>query len=137
VNVWLFRISDGRWSSRLAGRLPVLLLTTRGRKSHQPRTIALIYVEHGDSQVIVGSQGGLPAHPHWYLNLVACPDATVRTASETFAVRARTAHGEERDELWALARRLWPGYDTYQARTAREIPVVILERNTLVKVSGQ
>ena len=106
----------------------ILVLTTTGRKSGEPRKFALIYDSRGDDLVVVASKGGAPDHPGWYKNLLAHPDASVQVRGERFAVRARTAEGAERDELWRLMNRSWPNYDTYATRTDRVIPVVVLER---------
>ena len=106
----------------------ILVLTTTGRKSGEPRKFALIYDSRGDDLVVVASKGGAPDHPGWYKNLLAHPDASVQVRGERFDVRARTAEGAERDELWRLMNRSWPNYDTYATRTDREIPVVVLER---------
>jgi deazaflavin-dependent oxidoreductase (nitroreductase family) len=107
--------------------VPTLLLTTRGRKSGQLRRTALIYGRTGDSYVVVASQGGDPRHPAWYLNLDADPDVHVQVKADEFDARARTATGEERARLWREMVRIWPAYDDYQARTDREIPVVVLD----------
>jgi deazaflavin-dependent oxidoreductase (nitroreductase family) len=108
----------------------ILLLTTKGRKSGEPRTIAIIYRQVGDGQVIIASKGGSPVHPAWYLNLLDDPNAEVQIKGETFKARARTAQSPEREELWAKAIEQWPAFDTYQSRTERKIPVVVLERAT-------
>jgi deazaflavin-dependent oxidoreductase (nitroreductase family) len=108
--------------------VPTLLLTTTGRKTGQPRRTALIYRADGPDYVIVASYGGSPEHPQWYSNLVADPAVTVQVGTETFAARARTATGAERDRLWPLLAEVWPDYDKYQAKTDRQIPVVVLER---------
>lgn len=105
-----------------------LLLTTNGRKTGQPTTTPLIYERDGDKYVVVASKGGAPAHPGWYRNLVKDPNVEVQVKDEVFRARARTAAGEEREQLWRLATQQWPDYDTYQTRTDREIPVVVLER---------
>jgi deazaflavin-dependent oxidoreductase (nitroreductase family) len=106
----------------------ILVLTTTGRKSGEPRKFALIYDSRGDDLVVVASKGGAPDHPGWYENLLAHPDASVQVRGERFDVRARTAEGAEREELWRLMNRSWPNYDTYATRTDREIPVVVLQR---------
>jgi deazaflavin-dependent oxidoreductase (nitroreductase family) len=107
-----------------------LLLTTNGRKTGKPTTSPLIYVRAGDDYVIVASKGGAPAHPGWYRNLVKDPNVQVQVEDDVFPAHARTATGDEREQLWKLALREWPDYDTYQARTEREIPVIVLERAT-------
>ena len=78
--------------------------------------------------MIVASKGGAPANPSWYENLQADPEATIEVRKETVPVLASTAEGEERARLWALMLEVWPAYDEYQARTDREIPVVVLTR---------
>jgi deazaflavin-dependent oxidoreductase (nitroreductase family) len=105
-----------------------LVLTTTGRKSGEPRKFALIYAAHGDDFVVVASAGGAPEHPGWYKNLLAAPEAGVQVLGDHHHVRARTAEGAERDELWRLMTVDWPNYDEYTKRTDRVIPVVVLER---------
>jgi len=105
-----------------------LLLTTRGRKTGNETTSPLIYEDAGDAYVIVASKGGAPKHPGWYRNLVKDPNVRVQVKDDVFVARARTASGDERERLWQLAAQQWPDYDTYQTRTDREIPVVVLER---------
>lgn len=106
----------------------ILLLTTKGRKSGEPRTTPLIYEQDGDAYVIVASKGGAPDDPGWYRNLVKEPQVELQVKDEVFPARARTATGEERARLWQLAARQWPDYDAYKEKTDREIPVVVLER---------
>lgn len=107
----------------------ILLLTTRGRVSGEPRTTPLIYRSDGDRWVIVASKGGAPENPGWYENLLADPHAEIQVRAETIAVRASTAEGEERARLWSLMTEVWPAYDDYQGYTEREIPVVALSRS--------
>ena len=106
----------------------ILLLTTKGRKSGEPRTTPLIYAEDGDRYVIVASKGGAPEHPGWYENLAKTPEVELQVRDEVFPAHARTAEGEERDRLWRKANEVWSHYDEYQSKTDREIPVVVLER---------
>lgn len=123
-----YRETDGEvgylWNGATA-----LVLTTTGRKTGQPRDSALIFGADGDSCVIVASMGGAPMHPQWYLNLVANPDVRVQVKGDQFTARARTAEGDEREQLWRLMTGIWPNYDQYQERTDRVIPVVVLERS--------
>ncbi|MFV2102874.1 nitroreductase family deazaflavin-dependent oxidoreductase [Micromonospora sp. LOL_024] len=105
-----------------------LLLTTRGRRSGALRRTALIYGRSGDGYVVVASQGGDPRHPAWYLNLLAEPEVQVQVGAERFTARARTASAEEKARLWPVMADIWPAYDDYQAKTGRDIPVVLLER---------
>jgi deazaflavin-dependent oxidoreductase (nitroreductase family) len=106
----------------------ILLLTTTGRKSGEPRTTPLIQRADGDRWVIVASKGGAPANPSWYENLQADPDATIEVRDETVPVHASTAEDAERERLWSLMTEVWPAYDEYQTKTDREIPVVVLSR---------
>ena len=105
-----------------------LILTTKGRRSGGQRDSALIYRPHGDAYVVVASKGGAPDHPAWYKNLVADPHVRVQVGADRFDAVARTATGAERQELWALMTQAWPAYDEYQAKTEREIPLVVLDR---------
>jgi deazaflavin-dependent oxidoreductase (nitroreductase family) len=106
----------------------ILLLSTTGRKSGEQHTTPLIHRVDGDEWVVVASKGGAPANPGWYENLRANPDASIQVRAQTVPVRARTAQGGERARLWELMCEVWPDYATYQTRTEREIPVVVLER---------
>jgi deazaflavin-dependent oxidoreductase (nitroreductase family) len=106
----------------------ILLLTTKGRSSGQPRTTPLIHRTDGEQWVVVASKGGAPENPSWYENLLADPDATLEVKGEQIPVRASTAEGAERERLWALMSEVWPAYDDYQAKTDRQIPVVVFAR---------
>jgi deazaflavin-dependent oxidoreductase (nitroreductase family) len=106
----------------------ILLLTTQGRTSGESRTTPLIHRADGDRWVVVASKGGAPAHPSWFENLQANPEATIQVRGEKMPVRATTAEGQERSRLWALMTEVWPAYNDYQAKTDREIPVVVLTR---------
>jgi F420H(2)-dependent quinone reductase len=122
----VYRLSGGRVGGRI-GRLPVLLLTTIGRKSGRPRTQPLAYTQAGDGYAVIASKGGAAQHPLWYLNLRANPLAEVTVGRETRRVRARDAQGEERERLWRALADLYPGYERYAQKTRRLIPVVVLE----------
>ena len=78
--------------------------------------------------VIVASKGGAPEHPGWYRNLAKEPEVELQVKGDVFPARARTAAGDEREQLWELAAPQWPAYDEYQTKTDREIPLVVLER---------
>jgi proline iminopeptidase len=106
----------------------ILLLTTTGRTSGEKRTVPLIYVEDGQRYVIIASKGGAPEDPGWYKNLAKTPEVELQVKGEVFRARARKAEGDERVRLWPKATASWPDYDEYAKRTAREIPVVVLER---------
>ena len=105
-----------------------LLLTTKGRKTGEPRTTPLIYEVAARGYVIVASNGGAPKHPGWYRNLVKEPRVELQVKGDVFSARARTVIDAERERLWKLAAQQWPDYDEYQKRTDRQIPVVVLER---------
>ncbi|MDM4722676.1 nitroreductase family deazaflavin-dependent oxidoreductase [Micromonospora sp. WMMA1363] len=105
-----------------------LLLTTRGRRSGTLRRTALIYGREGDAFLVVASQGGAPRHPAWYLNLLEDPLVEVQVGPDRLTARARTATAEEKPRMWSTMAAIWPAYDDYQARTDREIPLVVLER---------
>jgi deazaflavin-dependent oxidoreductase (nitroreductase family) len=106
--------------------VPTLLLTATGRKSGVPKTNAMIFGRDGEDYLVVASMGGAPAHPNWYRNLVATPEAEVQVRGEHINVSARTASDEEKPRLWKIMAELWPNYDVYQSRTERVIPVVVL-----------
>jgi deazaflavin-dependent oxidoreductase (nitroreductase family) len=106
----------------------ILLLTTTGRTTGEQRTTPLIHRVDGEHWIVVASKGGAPEHPAWYQNLLADADATVQVEDAQIAVRAATAEGDERTRLWSLMAEVWPAYDEYQAKTEREIPVVVFSR---------
>jgi deazaflavin-dependent oxidoreductase (nitroreductase family) len=107
-----------------------LILTTRGRRSGEPRRNALIYGRDGDDYLVVASMGGAPRHPKWYMNLVDNPEVEVQVKADRFRAKARPATPEEKRRLWPIMVEHWPSYDDYQRKTQRDIPVVILERAT-------
>jgi deazaflavin-dependent oxidoreductase (nitroreductase family) len=106
--------------------VPTLLLTTTGRKTGLARTTPLIFSRDGDDYIVVASKGGAPSHPNWYVNLTAKADAKVQVRDEHLLVEARTASKDEKPRLWGIVVAQWANYDAYQARTEREIPVVVL-----------
>ncbi|WP_432491523.1 nitroreductase family deazaflavin-dependent oxidoreductase [Kineococcus auxinigenes] len=110
------------------GGTTILILFTKGRKSGEQRSHALIFRPHGDAYLVVASNGGTDAPPAWFLNLQADPDVEVQVKGERFRARARVATAEEKPAVWASMVEVWPDYDEYQSKTSREIPVVVLER---------
>jgi deazaflavin-dependent oxidoreductase (nitroreductase family) len=106
--------------------VPALLLTTRGRKSGLLRRTALYYGTDGDNYVIVASRGGSDTHPAWYLNLTDNPAVEVQVGAEKFAAVAHTATPEEKALLWPMMVELFPTYASYQTKSKRDIPVVVL-----------
>jgi deazaflavin-dependent oxidoreductase (nitroreductase family) len=110
------------------GKDALILLTTIGAKSGLPRTTPLVYTTDGDRLIVIASKGGYARHPDWYRNLVANPQATVEHGSERFRVRTIVAEGPERQRLFDQMAAKFPFFAGYQANTARQIPVIILER---------
>jgi len=126
VNTWVFRVTGGRLGSRFLRGAPVLLLTTTGAKSGVRRTTPLIYLADGPRVVLVASKGGMSHSPAWYHNLMASPECEVQIGSRTTRMLARRASGEEKATLWPKLVAVYRDYDDYQARTSRDIPVLIL-----------
>ena len=125
LNAAIYRLSKGKILAT-GGDLPILLLTTTGRKSGKGRTAPLLYVQDGDAYVVIASYGGQPNDPAWYLNLMAKPEATVQIGSTMTPVRADVVDGDDRARLWQAAARGYPSYDKYKSKTDRTIPVVAL-----------
>jgi F420H(2)-dependent quinone reductase len=122
----VYRLTGGKVGARFAN-MPVLLLTTTGRKSGRPRTQPLTYTRTTEGYAVIASKGGAARHPLWYLNLRANPLAEVTVGRETQKVRAREAEGEERERLWRELADVYSGYDKFAQKTSRRIPVVVLE----------
>ncbi len=125
----LVTLSGGRLG-KTAANLPVVKLTTTGRKSGQARTVMLTAPIHGDGRyVLVASKGGDDRHPDWYHNLVANPQVTLEPVSGEGPVTlvARTATGDEEAELWSRIATGTKGYAAYRKKTTRNIPIVICE----------
>jgi len=103
-----------------------LVLHTIGRKTGATRKFPLIYGRDGADYVLVASKGGAPEHPGWYLNLVAHPDVAIQVWGDVIPVTARTGTPADKSRVWPIMTAQWPGYDDYQAKTRRDIPVVLL-----------
>jgi deazaflavin-dependent oxidoreductase (nitroreductase family) len=112
------------------GRAPILILTTTGRKTGKRRSNPLLYQQEGDAYLVVASAGGQPRNPAWYGNLEANPEAEIQVKDRRLPVRAETAGPDQRPRLWEKMTAVWPGYDEYQTKTGREIPVVVLSPRT-------
>jgi deazaflavin-dependent oxidoreductase (nitroreductase family) len=126
---WLFRVTGGRVGTRFQG-MPIVMLTTTGRRSGEPRSVTIPFIADGDAYVCVGSNAGHPADPDWVRNLRADPRATLFRKGERFAVTGHEAEGDERERLWAMAVETDPAYAEYERRvTSRRIPVMVLERS--------
>lgn len=118
------------WDSTFAGGpgpLPTLLLTTIGAKSGGESVMPLLYGKVDGGYAIIASKGGDPKHPGWFHNLAKQPVCKVQVANEVFKARSRTATGAERKAIWDQMAAMYPPFTAYQAKTAREIPVIVLE----------
>jgi deazaflavin-dependent oxidoreductase (nitroreductase family) len=129
VHRWMYEASDGRVGAR-SSQGPILLLSTVGRRSGQPRTTPLLFMRDGEDFVVVGSNGGRPQTPAWFLNLEADPKATVRDGRRTLSVVAETVSAEERGQLWSRLHEFYPGWSHYQTLTDRHLPVIKLRPQT-------
>jgi deazaflavin-dependent oxidoreductase (nitroreductase family) len=133
VNVRVYKLTRGRiggtWRVGAGWRnpVPICLLEHRGRRTGKLRTTPLVYLADADRVVVVASQAGRRNHPLWFRNLEADPAVTVQIRGNRRAMRARTAEGKERSELWPRLVALYSDYDSYQSWTDREIPVIVLE----------
>jgi deazaflavin-dependent oxidoreductase (nitroreductase family) len=130
VHTALYRATGGLVGHRVPGSPPMLLLDHVGAKSGKRRTTPLAYLDDGDDVVIVASKGGHPRHPAWFHNLKAHPETTVQVGHEKRPVTAKVATQAQRQRLWPKVVALYSGYDGYQKRTEREIPLVILKPRT-------
>jgi F420H(2)-dependent quinone reductase len=122
-----YRASNGLIGHRVPGLPPVLLLDHVGAKSARRRTSPLVYTVDGENLILVASKGGHPKNPGWFHNLLANPETTVQVGSHRRDVRAHLATPAERKRLWPMVLEVYGGYADYQQRTAREIPLVVLE----------
>jgi F420H(2)-dependent quinone reductase len=127
LHVELYRRTRGLIGHRVPFAPPMLLLDHVGARTGKRRTSPLAYVRDGDSYVVIASKGGHPRNPGWFHNLRAHPDTTIQVGADRRAVRARVATPEERERLWPRAVEVWGPYESYQRRTKRQIPLVILE----------
>ncbi len=117
---------EGRSTGAGPSGLPTLLLTSTGRKSGEPRTVALVFLRDGERMVIVASLAGYDQHPAWYLNLAARPTCRVQLDRREMTAVARDATPEERRELWPRLVALMPLWDLFQRQTDRPFPIVVL-----------
>ena len=122
-----FRADRDRGGGAMKGR-PLLLLTTTGAKSGQLRTKPMMYIPDGDRLLVIASNAGAPTHPDWYRNVVAHPEVTVEVGSDTFKAIATVTEGLERQRLWTRVVELYPFFADHQAKTSRQIPVIVLRR---------
>lgn len=130
LHVAVYRLSGGRIGGRMFNA-PILLLTTTGNRTGQPRTIPLLYLEAGDSTyAIVGSYAGADTPPAWLTNLIKNPKARVQIGARTMDLNANVASAARKAELWPKLVAMYSDYQVYQDRTSREIPVILLSANT-------
>jgi deazaflavin-dependent oxidoreductase (nitroreductase family) len=127
LHMSLYRRSGGKIGGQFS-KQPMMLLTTTGRRSGQPRVTPLLCIRDGDRFLAVASFGGDDRDPQWFKNLQANPEATIQLGAETIPVRAAVATDEEKKALWPTVVASYKGYDGYQRKTSRDIPVVILTR---------
>lgn len=121
-----FRENDGRVGGQFAGA-PILLLHTVGAKSGQPRLTPMMYQKLDRGYAVFASKAGAPSHPDWYHNLRAHPQVRAEIGTDTLDLVARVAAGDERERIWSAQKDAFPGFAEYEAKTTREIPVVVLE----------
>jgi deazaflavin-dependent oxidoreductase (nitroreductase family) len=115
-------------SGKVTGWAPLILLTTKGAKTGQPRIIPLMYIPYGNAVLAVASKGGAANDPDWYHNVLAHPDVTVEVGDEKFETTARVLSGSEREKAFEKAVEIFAPYGSYQEKAPREIPVIALER---------
>jgi len=127
VNTWIYRASGGRLGAKWMHGAPILLLTTVGRKSGERRTAPLLFLEDGPRVVLVGSQGGMSKDPLWVKNIDANPDVEIEIGAKKRPMRARRADAGEKARYWPALCKMYPDYADYQARTTRDIPVLLLD----------
>lgn len=120
-----FRANDGRVGGMFE-RMPLVLLHHVGAKSGKDRINPVAYYQDGDRYVVFASKAGAPTNPDWYHNLKAHPDVSIEVGTDTLAVRAEEATGEERERLFGAQAELSPQFAEYQRKTDRVIPVIVL-----------
>lgn len=125
IYVFLYRRTGGKMGGRL-GTMPVLLLTTTGRKSGKKHTVPVMYLSESPNYIITASNNGGEKPPAWWLNLKSSPQATIEIGGDMRLVTTKQADSEEKERLWAQLVEKAPAFEGYQKRTQREIPMVIL-----------
>lgn len=129
LHAWLYRLSGGRAQ---APAYPTLLLTVRGRRSGNERTVPLVYVMDGADYIVAAAYSGSDRHPAWWLNLKIATVGVIQVGRVKTAVRAVEVSAPDRDDLWLRLAEMYPPFEEYQQRTARRIPVL---RLTLTSMS--
>jgi F420H(2)-dependent quinone reductase len=125
IHVALYRISGGNFANRIAN-LPILLLTTRGRKSGKSYTNPVVYIRDGQDYLIAASAGGTAWHPSWYFNLQSQPDTRIQVGKQQIAVHASITQYDERTRLYQLFKTSSANFIKYEQSTTRVIPVIRL-----------
>jgi len=125
IYTFIYRTTNGAIGGTMVN-CPVLLLTTRGRKTNKLRTVPLLYLADEDNVVLVASNGGATKHPTWWLNLRSNPEGQIQVKGIKRRVRAEEASADEKGRLWPQLTAMYPGYKKYQEITTMDIPVVIL-----------
>jgi deazaflavin-dependent oxidoreductase (nitroreductase family) len=125
VHVALYRISGGRFANQIAN-LPILLITTVGRKSDKQYTHPVVYIQDGQEYLVSASTGGMDWNPGWYYNLRKRPEATIQIGNQRFSVKAVIAEGEQRTHLYAKFKAASSNFVKYEKATSRLIPVIRL-----------
>ena len=126
IYVFLYRLTSGAIGGQMAG-LPVLLLTTTGRKTGQPRTTPLGYFKQDGNFVLIASNGGADRNPAWFYNLKSNPQVTLQIGNKQLAAKAEPVDSEQRTQLWTELVKMAPAYEQYTKRTKREIPLIIVQ----------
>ena len=125
LNVFVYRASAGRLMSRFPNGSPICLVTMTGARSGLRRTVPLIHIPHGEDVILVASQGGMSTDPLWFHNIRAHPEICITEGGRTRRMIARLTDDAEKAAIWPIAVAAYPDFVTYQARTARNIPVFV------------
>ena len=121
-----FRANEGRVGGPFDGA-PLLLLHTVGAKTGKQRVNPMMYQQVAGGYAVFASKGGAPTNPDWYHNVLAHPRVSAEIGARMVELLARVAAGKEREKIWAAQKAAYPGFADYERKTARQIPVIILE----------
>ncbi|MBI1259499.1 MAG: nitroreductase family deazaflavin-dependent oxidoreductase [Chloroflexi bacterium] len=127
LHVGLYRLTSGKLANQAAG-MPLLLITTTGRKSGKPHTNPIVYIEESQEYLVSASAGGMTWNPGWYFNLTSHPDAKIQVGSQKFNVKATIIEGEERNRLYEMFKAASSNFVKYEKSANRTIPVIRLTR---------
>ncbi len=131
INVWVYKLSLGRLMNTAMGGYPICIVSLIGKKSGKKIEIPLIHVPYGDKKILVGSQGGLDKNPGWVYSVTANPDVAITFDGKKQQYHCRKVSDDEKRELWPHMISIYPDYDSYQARTDRNIPVFLCEPKSI------